>query len=115
MHMRDSWLQKKGGKCTFSTKTLQAQALDLCRSLHIHRGLQCHHLHLRYSVPTAKRQESAGVLTMVDLLVADLDKETTAAEVEEKNSQEDSEKLMADAREACTRCKVSHGKELHKG
>ena len=52
---------------------------------------------------------------MVDLLVADLDKETTAAEVEEKNSQEDSEKLMADAREACTRCKVSHGKELHKG
>ena len=36
---------------------------------------------------------------MVDLLVADLEKETTAAEVEEKNSQEDSEKLMAHARE----------------
>ena len=36
---------------------------------------------------------------MVDLLVADLDKETTAAEVEEKNSQEAYEKLMADARE----------------
>merc|ERR1712190_626993 len=39
---------------------------------------------------------------MIDLLVADLDKETTAAEVEEKNSQEAYEKLMADAAEKRT-------------
>ena len=35
---------------------VQAQTLGLCRSLHIHRGLQRHHLHLRDLVPTAKRQ-----------------------------------------------------------
>merc|ERR1719356_2068624 len=46
-----------------------------------------------------KTEESAGVLSMIDLLVADLDKETAAAEVEEKNSQEAYESLMADARE----------------
>ena len=36
---------------------------------------------------------------MVELLNADLNKEATAAEDEEKNSQEAYEKLMADARE----------------
>merc|ERR1712060_76045 len=35
-----------------------------------------------------KTEESTGVIAMIDLLVADLDKETTASEVEEKNSQE---------------------------
>merc|ERR1712113_824141 len=46
-----------------------------------------------------KTEESAGVLTMIDLLVADLDKDTAAAEVEEKNSQAAYETLMADAGE----------------
>merc|ERR1719220_2989740 len=46
-----------------------------------------------------KTEESAGVLSMIDLLIADLDKENAAADVEEKNSQESYEKLMADARE----------------
>merc|ERR1719203_2227094 len=46
-----------------------------------------------------KTEESAGVLSMIDLLVADLDKETSAAGVEEKNSQAAYETLMADAGE----------------
>merc|ERR1719221_855047 len=45
-----------------------------------------------------KSQESNGVIAMIDLLVKDLDKETTEAETEEKNAQEEYEKLMADAK-----------------
>merc|ERR1719203_1592828 len=46
-----------------------------------------------------KTEESAGVLSMIDLLVADLDKETSEAGVEEKNSQAAYETLMSDAGE----------------
>merc|ERR1719293_316222 len=48
---------------------------------------------------TKKTGESAGVLSMIDLLIKDLDKEIAEAEVEEKNSQEAYERLMADAGE----------------
>merc|ERR1719362_2856514 len=46
-----------------------------------------------------KSQESAGVLSMIDLLIKDLDKEMTAAETEEKDSQTEYEKLMSDSAE----------------
>jgi len=45
----------------------------------------------------SKGEESGGVIGMMDLLVADLDKEITEAEVEEKNSQEEYEQMMSDA------------------
>merc|ERR1711933_327459 len=51
---------------------------------------------------TKKTGESAGVLSMIDLLIKDLDKEIAEAEVEEKNSQEAYETLMADAAEKRT-------------
>merc|ERR1719408_1028998 len=44
-----------------------------------------------------KGEESNGVLAMMDGLIAELDKETTEAEMEEKNAQEDYEKFMSDA------------------
>jgi len=44
-----------------------------------------------------KSEESGGVLAMMDLLVAELDKEMTEAEVEEKDAQGDYEKLMMDS------------------
>jgi len=44
-----------------------------------------------------KSEESGGVLQMVDLLVADLDKEMTEAEAEEKDAQADYEQLMTDS------------------
>jgi len=44
-----------------------------------------------------KSEESNGVIKMIDLLVADLDKETQEAEVMEKDAQADYEKLMKDA------------------
>jgi DNA repair exonuclease SbcCD ATPase subunit len=44
-----------------------------------------------------KGEESAGVLQMMDLLVAEVDKEMTEAEVEEKDAQGDYEKLMMDS------------------
>jgi len=44
-----------------------------------------------------KTEESGGVLAMMDMMVSDLDKETTAAELEEKDAQGDYEKTMADA------------------
>jgi len=46
---------------------------------------------------TKKGQESSGVLSMVDLLIADLDKEMQEMEVEEKDAQADYEKYIADS------------------
>merc|ERR1719203_2239490 len=42
-------------------------------------------------------EESGGVLAMIDLLVADLDKDNQIMEVEEKDAQKDYESFMADA------------------
>jgi len=44
-----------------------------------------------------KKQESGGVIAMIDLLVKDLDKEMTVAEVEEKDAQGDYEQMMKDS------------------
>jgi chromosome segregation ATPase len=46
-----------------------------------------------------KGEESNGVITMIDMLVADLEKEMTVAETEEKNAQEDYEMTMKDSAE----------------
>jgi len=46
-----------------------------------------------------KSGESGGVMSMMDLLVKDLDKEMTEAKTEEKVSQEDYERTMADSAE----------------
>jgi chromosome segregation ATPase len=46
-----------------------------------------------------KSEESTGVISMIDLLIKDLDKEMTEAESEEKNSQEDYDAMMAEAKE----------------
>merc|ERR1719272_1084018 len=52
------------------------------------------------AAPSAhKKSESGGVIAMIDELVADLNKELTEAEAEEKNSQGDYEKTMADSAE----------------
>merc|ERR1719387_1883388 len=44
-----------------------------------------------------KGQESGGVLAMMDMLTADLDKEIQETQVEEKNSQQEYEEFMADS------------------
>merc|ERR1719203_2418899 len=44
-----------------------------------------------------KSEESNGVMAMMDLLVADLDKEMTEAETEEKDAQEDYKKAIAES------------------
>jgi len=49
-----------------------------------------------------KSEENTGVISMIDLLIADLDKEMTEATTEEKNSQKDYEELMADSAEKRT-------------
>merc|ERR1719190_73442 len=50
--------------------------------------------------PYAKKAEmSGGVISMVDSIIADLDKEMTEAEATEKNAQEDYEKFMSDSAE----------------
>jgi chromosome segregation ATPase len=46
-----------------------------------------------------KGEESGGVIAMIDMLEADLDKEMQEAETTEKNSQEEYEKFMSDAAE----------------
>jgi len=63
-----------------------------------------------------KSQESNGVLAMCDLLVKDLDKELQVAEVEEKNSKEEYETLVADSSEKRREdSKALTGKEAAKG
>lgn len=49
-----------------------------------------------------KGEESAGVLSMVDLLIADLDKEMQEMSVEEKDSQADYDTFIADSAEKRT-------------
>merc|ERR1712156_195866 len=44
-----------------------------------------------------KSEDSMGVMAMMDLLIADLDKEMTEAETEEKDAQMDYEKAMKDS------------------
>merc|ERR1719297_608314 len=46
---------------------------------------------------TKKSERSAGVMAMMDLLVQDLDKDTTEAETEEANAQAEYQKVMADS------------------
>merc|ERR1719482_1345080 len=46
-----------------------------------------------------RKQESNGVIAMIDLLVKDLDKEMTQAETEEKDTQADYEQMMKDSAE----------------
>merc|ERR1719337_555469 len=55
-----------------------------------------------------KGEESNGVIAMMDGLIAELDKETTEAEVEEKNAQEDYEKFMSD----CTAKRAEDSKTM---
>jgi len=45
----------------------------------------------------AKTEESGGVLSMMDMLASELDKEMTQASVEEKDAQGDYEKTMSDS------------------
>jgi hypothetical protein len=65
-----------------------------------------HHRHRRESPEeppktwgdySKKGEDTAGVVQMVNLLISDLDKEMTEAEVEEKNSQKAYEELMGDS------------------
>merc|ERR1719271_199440 len=46
-----------------------------------------------------QRQESNGVIAMMDLLIKDLKKEMTESKVEEENAQEDYEQFMKDSSE----------------
>jgi len=46
---------------------------------------------------TKKSEDSMGVISMIDLLIADLDKEMTEAETDEKDAQADYETLMKDS------------------
>merc|ERR1719378_2044157 len=46
-----------------------------------------------------KGEESNGVMAMMDMMVADLEKEMQEAEVDEKNSQEEYTEFMADSKE----------------
>merc|ERR1719487_1451689 len=46
-----------------------------------------------------KGEESNGVIAMMDMMIADVKKEIQEMEFEEKDSQEDYEKMMADAKE----------------
>jgi len=46
---------------------------------------------------TKKSEGSAGVMSMMDLLVQDLDKETAEAETEEANAQEEYQRVMAES------------------
>merc|ERR1719463_918605 len=48
---------------------------------------------------TKKGEESTGVISMMDMMIADLDKEIQEIEVEEKEGQKEYEQFMADSSE----------------
>jgi len=50
-----------------------------------------------------KSEDSMGVMSMIDLLIADLDKEMSVAETDEKDAQADYETLMKDSAEKRTK------------
>merc|ERR1719214_343645 len=50
-----------------------------------------------FGAHTKKGEESTGVIAMMDTMVADLDKEITEVEVEEKEAQKEYEQFMADS------------------
>merc|ERR1719352_2137979 len=50
-----------------------------------------------HSHHTYRKQDSSGAIRMLDLLIADLDKELTTSQFTEKDAQEDYEKLMKDS------------------
>jgi septal ring factor EnvC (AmiA/AmiB activator) len=64
-----------------------------------------------------KGQESAGVMSMMDMLVADLDKEIQEMEVEEKDAQAEYEQFMADsaAKRAADSKSISEKEEAKAG
>merc|ERR1719420_2518196 len=45
----------------------------------------------------SKKGEATGVIGMMDMIIADLDKEMTEAPAEEKDAQADYEKMMSDS------------------
>lgn len=55
-----------------------------------------------------KKSDSGGVLALMDMLVADIDKEMTGAQLEEKDAQDDYEKLMFD----CSESRATQSKDL---
>jgi peptidoglycan hydrolase CwlO-like protein len=64
----------------------------------------------------AKKQESGGVIAMIDTLIKELDMEMTEGETEEKLAQEDYEELMADsAKKRAADTKSLADKESQKG
>eukprot|EP00747_Dinoflagellata_sp_TGD_P143890 gnl/TRDRNA2_/TRDRNA2_176441_c12_seq21.p1 gnl/TRDRNA2_/TRDRNA2_176441_c12~~gnl/TRDRNA2_/TRDRNA2_176441_c12_seq21.p1 ORF type:complete len:691 (+),score=253.38 gnl/TRDRNA2_/TRDRNA2_176441_c12_seq21:54-2126(+) len=46
-----------------------------------------------------KSEEAGGVIAMIDMMIADLEKEMTIAKTEEKNAQEEYEEMMSDSAE----------------
>jgi peptidoglycan hydrolase CwlO-like protein len=64
----------------------------------------------------AKKQESGGVIAMIDTLIKELDMEMTEAETEERLAQEDYEDLMAEsAKKRASDSKSLADKEAQKG
>merc|ERR1719464_253807 len=50
-----------------------------------------------WGVYATKSEENTGVIAMIDLLIKDLQKETTEAETQEKDSQADYQQMMSDS------------------
>merc|ERR1711862_997566 len=61
-----------------------------------------------------KSEESNGVLTMIDMLAADLEKEIQEMEFEEKDAQKEYEQFMEDAKTKTTDSKALADREAAK-
>merc|ERR1711953_1445578 len=77
----------------------KAEAELVSISAHTHHGAAPPPPPERPGAFKKKTEESNGVIAMLDALVADLDKEMTTAQAEEKDAQEDYELMMKDSAE----------------
>merc|ERR1719188_529826 len=68
-------------------------------SEHVHRRSDVDPPPETWDAYAKKTEESSGVIAMIDLLVKDLDTELAEAATEEKNSQEEYDKTIADAKD----------------
>merc|ERR1719436_1238183 len=72
----------------------EAEAELVSISAHAHHGVAPPPPPERPGAFKKKTEESNGVIAMLDALIADLDKEMTTAEAEEKDAQGDYEQMM---------------------
>jgi len=83
----------------YNPKLYKAPKDAVFAEVHVHQNAAPEAPPQALSAYSKKSEESNGVIAMIDLLVKDLDKEMTEAQVSEKDAQSDYESMLSDSAE----------------